>query len=492
MTASDFSPHHSFKRRDFIGFLLGTPFYWMLIFLIIEAGLAAATTALIIQASQDVANQDFLISDFAWIVAAQSASYIVGATSWIFAERAGFGAYGRYMLSFAKHNRYAPALLGDRAQREHVEPFLTNETYHILFELIYELEADLKLFFGLIFNTIVLGYAIDAGLPIVYALVFAALLALQWFIRKPVAATYLAQQRETNRMTAHTYTAWDNITAGNRYNYRLWHAGFKERLRNALVAQIRAIMTREGIATLSGIFALVVVFSYLAWVAGRNIGDSALLIALAATLPRQIELSYHMHGLASGWNDLLAVWTRIGGAVDAMRPAPDALFDQRIRFEGVSLASNGVTLPCANIDTALSQVTTQTKGRILVRGSNGMGKSSLLVALKARLGTQAFYWPTSDKLSFEFLKGTEAEEEASEEHDSPTASQSRPNSSGFSSGEKQLCSLQEISMRTNAKVYLLDEWDANLDSKNRALAEQIVAGLAARAVVVEISHRDRV
>lgn len=485
------NPAAAYKRSDFVGFLLVRPFYLMLILLIVEAGLAATTTALIIQASYDVSQQDFLISDFAWIVAAQSASYVVGASSWIFAERAGFGAYGRYMLRFARHNRSTPALLADRAQREHVEPFLTNETFQILFELIYELEADLKLFFSLLFNAIVLGYAIDAGLPAMYALVFVALLGFQWFLRKPVAAAYLAQQRETNRMTAHTYTAWDNITSGNRYNYRLWHAGFKERLRLALRAQIRAIMAREGIATVSGIFALVVVFSYLAWVAGRNVGDSGLLIALAATLPRQIELSYNVHGLASGWNDLLAIWTRIGGACEAMRPAADSQFNQRIRFDGVSLQRDGQTLPCSNVDTATSQVMLQPTGRILVRGSNGMGKSSLLVALKAQLGNQAFYWPTSDKLSFAFLKGKEAQVDDGDDEPDNDAER-RPNASGFSSGEKQLRSLQEISTRTQAKVYLLDEWDANLDTKNRALAEQIVSGLAARAVVVEISHRDRV
>ena len=473
----------SFKRREFLRLLMVSPFYWMMALLIVEAGLAAATTALIIQASYDVAQQEFLISDFAWIVAAQSASYIVGASSWIFAERAGFGAYGRYMLRFAKDNRAQTALLADREQREHVEPFLTNETFHTLFELIYELEADFKLFFSLIFNTIVLGYAIDAGLPVVYAFVFVSLLILQWFVRKPVAAAYLSQQRETNRMTAHTYTAWDNITSGNRYNFRLWHAGFKERLRCALKAQIRAIMAREIIATVSGIFALIVVFTYLAWVAGHNVGDSALLIALAATLPRQIDLSYNVHGLASGWNDLLAVWTRIGGVCAAMNPAPDADFNQRIRFEGVSLARGSQILPCSNVDIAAHQVLAEPTGRILVRGGNGMGKSSLLVALKARFGADAFYWPTSDKLSFAFLKGQEEQEDQDE---------AAIGSGGFSSGEKQMRSLQEISLKTQAKVYLLDEWDANLDSKNRALAEQLVAGLAARAVVVEISHRDRV
>ncbi|TAG26765.1 MAG: AAA family ATPase [Burkholderiales bacterium] len=483
MPALNTPPNAPFKRSDFLRLLLVSPFYWMMLLLIVEAGLAAATTALIIQASHDVSQQEFLITDFVWIVAAQSASYIVGASSWIFAERAGFGAYGRYMSRFAKDNRRQTALLGDREQREQVEPFLTNETFHTLFELIYELEADFKLFFSLLFNTIVLGYAIDAGLPIVYAFVFVSLLILQWFVRKPVAAAYLAQQRETNRMTAHTYTAWDNITTGNRYNYRLWNGGFKERLRGALKAQIRAIMARETIATVSGIFALIVVFSYLAWVAGRNVGDSALLIALAATLPRQIDLSYNVHGLASGWNDLLAVWTRMGGVCAAMRPAPDAQFNQRIHFEGVSLARGSEVLPCSNVDVAAHQVLAQPTGRILVRGGNGMGKSSLLVALKARFGSEAFYWPTSDKLSFSFLKGQENDDESEE---------NALSSNGFSSGEKQMRSLQEISAKTQAKVYLLDEWDANLDSKNRALAEQIVSGLAARAVVVEISHRDRV
>lgn len=63
--------------------------------------------------------------------------------------------------------------------------------------------------------------------------------------------------------------------------------------------------------------------------------------------------------------------------------------------------------------------------------------------------------------------------------------------SGFSSGERQLESLQEISENTNAVVYLLDEWDANLDAKNRSQAESLVEKIAAKALVIEISQRDR-
>jgi len=52
-------------------------------------------------------------------------------------------------------------------------------------------------------------------------------------------------------------------------------------------------------------------------------------------------------------------------------------------------------------------------------------------------------------------------------------------------------SLEEIVRYTDAAIYLLDEWDANLDSSNRAMADALVEQLAQRARVVEISHRDR-
>ena len=56
---------------------------------------------------------------------------------------------------------------------------------------------------------------------------------------------------------------------------------------------------------------------------------------------------------------------------------------------------------------------------------------------------------------------------------------------------RQLKSLEEIVNSTDAKVYLLDEWDANLDADNKAKADALVGQLAARARVIEISHGDR-
>jgi ABC-type multidrug transport system fused ATPase/permease subunit len=490
-----------YKNTDFVRFLMCPPFYVMLFLLIVEAALSASTTWLIIKAGQDVANEEFLIGDLVWIGVAQCTAYIVGAVSWVYAERAGFGAFGRYMMRFARDNKKYANLLGNKQTREITEPFLTNETFHIFFELMFELEADLKLFFGLIFNALVLGIAIDAGLPITYAVVFAVLMGLQWFVRKPVAKAYANNQRQTNRLTAHTYSAWDNIFSGNRYNFRLWHGTFKERLRDALAAQIKSIMAREGLSTVSGIIALGMVFGYIVVIASRDVSNTVLLVGLAATLPRQIELSHDVHGLVTGWNDLLAVWTRITGACNTMHPEPDADFDSRIKFKRVSLTlrgsrdspGGGQTLPCDSLPAALDLITAHPTGRILVRGGNGSGKSTLLAALKTKLGSHAYYWPTADSLSFAFDKPRLNSQPASVEVDDEDLSEDfEEQKSGFSSGERQLKSLQEIAEHTRSSVYLLDEWDANLDAKNRSQAESLVEKIAAKALVIEISHRDRV
>lgn len=486
------------SRLDFARLLWCAPFVVMLSLLVIEAALSAATTYLVIQTSRDVANDDFKIADLGWILLVQASAYIVGAVSWVFAEQAGFGAFGRFMHRFAKHNKTRTLLFNARDAREAVEPFLTGEVFHIFFELMYELEADLKLVLLLIFNAIVLGVEIDAQLPVAYALIFIVCMTLQFSLRKRVSAAYLGNQQFTNKLTAQTYTAWDNILSGNRYNYGVWNREFKARLRVALKAQIRAIVTREGLSSASGVISLVIVFAAIALIAWQNHGDIAVLIALAATLPRQIDLAYSVLSLAEGWNDLLGIWTRIGGVTEHFSPDADASFQRRIKFKSLKLteASSETrhVLTAKDLPALMNVLQAMQSGRINVRGGNGSGKSSLLTALKNELGSHAYFWPTTDKLAFKFPKALAQEKALPEDvpdGDVDEIDELPPiQKFGFSAGEWQIKTLEEIVANTTARYYFLDEWDANLDASNKTRAEALIASLAARAVVVEISHRD--
>jgi ABC-type bacteriocin/lantibiotic exporter with double-glycine peptidase domain len=463
------------------------PFFIMVALILVEASLQAAVTYMVIEAGKDIARSSFKLFDFVWIAVAQGSSYALHGISWIYGERAGFTAYSRYMSGFARENRFQTGLMVDKETRERVEPFLTNETFHLLFELMYELEGALQLFFGLLFSAIVIGMEIDAGFPIAYAIVFVLVMFMQYCVRKPVSSAYLNNQKMTNRLTAQTYNAWDNIFSGNRYNFSLWLATFKEKLRLALRAQIRAIVWRESLSSVSGVLGLGVVFAVMAWVVKKDASDLALLVGLAATLPKQIDMTHDVHNLAIGWNDLLALWTRAQGVADNMKPEPVSELEPRLKFDRLQLRQGTTQMSCDNIDDAMALVMVQATGRINVRGLNGAGKSSLLLALRKRLKGKAYYWPTADRLSFQFSQVHASALSADDDDDD----EERPaHPKGYSSGEQQLAALGEIVSKTNAQIYLLDEWDANLDGENRAKAQALINTLALRARVIEISHRD--
>src|SRR5262249_46127749 len=99
-----------------------------------------------------------------------------------------------------KADKSETRLLSDKQAREEVEPFLTNTTFINIFNFLYEMEDQLKLLLGLIFNSIVLGVEIDAGLPAAYAATFAILMAIQLSVRRRIADIYLENQHQNNRV----------------------------------------------------------------------------------------------------------------------------------------------------------------------------------------------------------------------------------------------------------------------------------------------------
>jgi hypothetical protein len=203
-------------------------------------------------------------------------------------------------------------------------------------------------------------------------------------------------------------------------------------------------------------------------------------------------MTYELHLLATGWNDFIAIWTRFGGVAANMLPEPEADFDKRIKFDRLVLREGDHANVVSSLGDALRITFAHPTGRINVRGANGTGKSSLLASLKTEMRKRAYYWPTTDRLAFQFTGGVvPVDVEGDDEDDVVVVAESMDKKLGFSSGERQLKSLEEIVNSTEAEVYLLDEWDANLDSANKAKADALVDALAARARVVEISHRDR-
>ena len=108
------------------------------------------------------------------------------------------------------------------------------------------------------------------------------------------------------------------------------------------------------------------------------------MIALATTLPRQIEMTHDLHSFTTGWNELLASWARLGGVADNMHPEADANFDPRMKFDRLVLREGEQRHMRRLARRRHGLILAQPTGRINVRGTNGSGKSTLLTSLKSR------------------------------------------------------------------------------------------------------------
>src|ERR1700726_2279426 len=115
------------SRFELAGYLLSPALFVMIILMVAEAMLAAATTWFVINAGQKVAVGHFLVGDLILLLTAQSASYVVGVGSWVVAERAGYRGFGKFMLGLARETPVKVKLFNDKPWPERVEPFLTGE-----------------------------------------------------------------------------------------------------------------------------------------------------------------------------------------------------------------------------------------------------------------------------------------------------------------------------------------------------------------------------
>ena len=103
-------------------------------------------------------------------------------------------------------------------------------------------------------------------------------------------------------------------------------------------------------------------------------------------------------------------------------------------------------------------------GHWRLRGANGAGKSTLLRQVAEHFGPRALL--LTHALGPKFAQGP------------------------GSSAETMMGCLEEICAHSDAEIFCLDELDASLDAGNRGRFEALVARLAARGSVLEVSHRD--
>lgn len=315
---------------------------------------------------------------------------------------------------------------------------------------------------SLILGVLVLGFAVD--LSLIPAYILSGVLSFIFFriFSSDVERKYKSEQSARTELVGHLLKCWDNILLNNESIRGNFYKQFQGKMNLTVKhASISAAGAEVLIFTLGLVSVIPVLLSicWILWNADTE-GQKNILIALLATLPRQLNILGMFRNIFQSLTSLLGIKAKFNVLRDGT--------DLRDRDLVPSIKVNEISInqtEIRSVDFLVSEISSNSNGRYEIRGPNGSGKSTLLLYLN-RILPSSFYLPSHPDLALEL--------------------ESAPRSTG----ENLLLHIEYIK-RIPEKVILLDEWDANLDQTNLSVLDEQIAILSKTKMVLEVRHRLR-
>jgi ABC-type multidrug transport system fused ATPase/permease subunit len=312
---------------------------------------------------------------------------------------------------------------------------------------------------SLILGTLVLGAMIDAAFVTAYILSGILSYALYVALSPHVKARYEQEQAARTSFNAFLLTSWDNLFFKNQRLVQKYKTRMGAEYQAARQNTIDAGVASEFSVFALGLVSATPVMAVVLWIASHHLGpgQTALLIGLLATIPRQLNMLTTFRSLFQNMTSFIGFEAKFR-VIHQNAELTASPYLSQIQLPKITLAqSEFKTLP-----EVTAFLKSAAPGRYEINGENGSGKSSLLLHLNEVL-ENSFYLPAHPDLAIS-------------DHETPG-----------SSGEKMLQHIHFLS-EGNESYLLLDEWDANLDAANRNLVASELERLSKTKVLIEVRH----
>ena len=348
--------------------------------------------------------------------------------------------------------------LSSKENKQKTTSWLTGEASFVFDEVSHFSAEIVSVYCNVIFTLIVFNLALGFKVTAIIASSLLISAVLVSFLKNKIH--YLADNIQQSKLTTFIKipSLWDNCLFGNS---KFTGAALKsfENVSNEYFNQTEKYTFLEQCIACLPIYITVPLIIY---ILAFELPSYSLLGAFVAVLPRSLQLLGNVHSLSIYNSRFILIKRKLKNLKD---------FRQELIKQNISNQVNSNKIKIYNVNDCTIKLPLSDfieniikkrfiSGRFLIVGKNGSGKTSVLKLIKASFPEAIFL--------------------------SPEATPGEINLSG-STGEQQVNKIKEI-FSENSEMYLLDEWDANLDYQNQQKIDAIINSIKDKTIVLEVRH----
>ncbi|MGI9279626.1 MAG: ATP-binding cassette domain-containing protein [Endozoicomonas sp.] len=430
------------------------------VLLLIQQLIVASSTVFIVKLGNDIINNNSYLASLTLFFSSLVIVYIPAVTSFLFMEKSKVTIITAYVNLFHQSHINSYFRFLDKNKKKQTKSWLTSEAQKVIEDSTFFFYTSLSTALNLFLSALVI--IIEINHQFIYPYLFSVLiiiLSIKLTNKSIVGATREELIARNNYRQILTH-AWDNILTGNQLNFDIWkekHFSMAENLKDRITCYAK---TRHLFGSIAMAAALCPILGFILYLF-LSTNDKAIMIALAITLPRQIQIIQSIQTTVDVLFQLKSYRTKLSEMMATLTPSNlhNQYLNHLIQWKKITM--NGQ--PIYSINTILQLIKQNKIRRSTLRGGNGTGKSLILKQIK-QIFPNAYYMPSDPSgLLFDYT------------------------SPELSTGQFVISAIEEvIAMNNKPELLLLDEWDANLDDKNRARIDELLG--TADVPIIEVRH----
>jgi ABC-type multidrug transport system fused ATPase/permease subunit len=445
-------------------------------FLLMQQIIVASSTLWISNLGESVVEGKNITLYLTLFISSLFIVYIPGIISALNLERAKSKSIREYTHAFSETYQCTPTRLTEKEFQHEKEPWLTTESAKVIEETYSVAYDSIATGLNTILNIAALCLAISTKVMLGYLLSFFVLILMSNVYKNKLTEAAILLQNDRKGVSQVLLSGWDNILVGNQYNFSIWWKQFTKKWGAYNESATNAVLLTQLSSTFTVGLSLIPVAATFIWLFVTT-SNTAKMIALVSTLPRQIQIIQHFQILSAytmHWHGVYARVKELLSSITAPTYEKTSTLN-RIKENEIDIMLENKPFNYTSFDQFIKTIAGMKSGRITLQGANGSGKTTLINLIKAEFHDRAFYLPTNSRLAFEkTLDNT------------------------HSTGQKVKSHLDELksmlldssnSDKTPKQILLLDEWDANLDAKNKEQISAMLDAFSKNYCIIEIRHK---